>query len=207
MARKVIAVDLDDVLGDENGAMIRFINTTYGANHTEEDYYNADAPYGNFWEKVWNVSEKEARQRYLEFKKQGHKYNQKPLPGAAEALHKLKEHFSIMIITARGEDSVPHTQPWLEKHYPDIFDDVHFVPLWRDGKVTKAQIGKELKAEYLIDDNIDHCSQAAELGIKSLLFGNYGWNKTQNLPDGVFRVLDWQAVEKYFENERNKLSK
>ncbi len=41
---KTIAVDIDDVLADENRAMWQFINETYGMTHTLEDY-DITAPY------------------------------------------------------------------------------------------------------------------------------------------------------------------
>ena len=40
-------------------------------------------------------------------------------------------------------------------------------------KLTKGMLAKEIKADYLIDDQLKHCSAAAELGIPALLFGVY----------------------------------
>jgi 5'(3')-deoxyribonucleotidase len=38
MSKQVIAVDLDNVLGDENAAIMEFVNSRYGTKHTAEDY-------------------------------------------------------------------------------------------------------------------------------------------------------------------------
>ena len=55
-------------------------------------------------------------------------------------------------------------------------------------------------ASYLIDDSFGHCELAAEVGIKAILFGNYGWNRQQTLIDGIVRCKDWDAVSKILLN-------
>jgi hypothetical protein len=111
----------------------------------------------------------------------------------------LKKKYDLVIVTARDKRGVAITHQALDEYYPNLFKDVHFVPLWGGGKkATKAQICDEIGASYLIDDSFEHCSLAAEAGIEALLFGHYGWNHYQRLTSGMRRVKDWRAVSEYF---------
>lgn len=155
--KKVIAVDIDDVLAVGNDAVRRFANLRYGHQHTSEDYL------------------------------------------VPEALAWLKRYFDLIIVTAREAEFASATHAWLERHFPDIFHDVAFVTTWTGSvKDSKADICRELRAEYLIDDNIQHLQLASEAGIKGLLFGDYGWSKNKELPPRTVRVADWKAVKEFF---------
>jgi 5'(3')-deoxyribonucleotidase len=201
MSKPIIAVDLDDVLGNENHAMMHFMNQHYGYTHTPEDY-NVTGEYGPYWWKIWGVDEAEGLKRYEEFvaAKVAYEVVLEPLPGAIKVLSHLKKSYDLVIITSRPAPLLEVTERWLEEHYPKLFDGVHFVKLWAEGKkVTKAEIGKALGARYLIDDSAEHCTFAQESGIQALLFGDYGWNRAVSLPAGVVRVGDWLAVQEYFD--------
>lgn len=81
-----------------------------------------------------------------------------------------------------------------------VFKDVHFSPMWDEGKgATKAKICNDIGAKFLIDDSYDHCRLAAEKEMESLLFGNYGWSSQGELTAGMQRVLNWLEVKEYFE--------
>jgi hypothetical protein len=111
------------------------------------------------------------------------------------ALQELQKSYDLVIVTSRDHRTVSLTHESLALHYPDIFSDVHFVPLWGNGeKVTKAKICNEIGASYLIDDSFEHCKLAAEVGISAILFGSYGWNRTQALPAHVTRCKTWDDV-------------
>lgn len=199
--KPVIAVDLDDVLGDENGAMRQFINQQYGFDHTIEDY-TIEATYFGYWEQVWGVDSEEGSRRYEAFVASAYKRERLPvLPGAIKALNILEKKYQLVVITSRREDMVEYTHDWLTSHFPDMFSDVHFTHAWDEmtEKATKAKICDEIGASYLIDDNLEHCALAAGVGVEALLFGEYGWNKNRKLPQGVHRVADWKAVLEYFD--------
>lgn len=196
----MIAVDCDDVIANLNGAVRLFVNETFGHNHTAEDY-RVTGEYKRYWSRIWGTPEGEKSEYLTRFTELGQARNLEPLPGALETLRALKQDFRLALVTARSEADVEATHYWLEKHAPDIFDHVTFMHLWDKGddKATKAAICLELGAQYLIDDNYDHCQLAAEAGIGALLFGDYGWNRAQELTPGMVRVLDWRAVKDYFD--------
>jgi len=200
--RKIIAIDVDDVLGSQNEAMMRFANKKYGLKHTIEDY-TVEGPYWGYWENVWGVTPEEGERRVQEYHDSGGLDTHEPLFQAIEAIKQLQKKFDLVVITARQDTYKEQTHAWLEKHFSAAFKDVHFLAIWNDGpKETKAEVCKRMGAAYLIDDNADHCRLASEVGVQALLFGVYGWNKAVNdLPSGVVRVKDWGEVLEYFEHE------
>lgn len=194
MKKLIIAVDADDTIFDENNAVREFMNETYGFAHTEADYL-VEGPFDKYWERIWNVSPEEMDEMYEAFVVSTHKANLRPIKGAFEALQKLKENYELVVVTARDHRAVELTHTALAEHYPDIFGDVHFTPLWGNGeKVTKAKICNEIGASYLIDDSFDHCILASEAGVNAFLFGDYGWNRPQELPAGIRRCGNWDEV-------------
>lgn len=201
MSKPIIAVDLDDVLGDENMAIMRFINQRYKLMLTAEDY-DIPADYWGYWEKVWDVDEEEGKRRYSAFleAKTAKEVILEPLPGAIDAIRYLEKLYELTVVSSRHAALLPLTKEWLEEHFPNTFKEVHFVELWggRD-KITKAKICRDIGASYLVDDNIEHCILAQEAGVQGLLFGDYGWNRHQSVPKGIVRVADWRAVKEYFD--------
>ncbi len=195
MPKKIIAIDADDTLFDEINAIRLFMNENYGFQHTIADY-SMPGEHMNYFQSIWGLDEEQTDAAYEAFVRSPAKENLKPLPHALEVLTFLKKRYELIIITARDNRGVGLTHKALAEHYPDIFDDVHFVSLWGDGKQTKAQIAKTVGAGYLIDDSADHCKLAAEAGVHALLFGNYGWTKQGTT--GIQNVKDWLAVKDYF---------
>lgn len=194
MAKKIIAVDADDTLFDENTAVRLFMNDTHGFQHTAEDYL-ITGPFENYWESIWNLTPGESSDMYEEFVVSSYKQNLKPITNAIHVLKALKEKYKLVIVTSRDQRTAKWTHDALAKHYPDIFEEVYFSPVWGNGeKITKAKICNEIGASYLIDDSFGHCELAAESGVRAILFGDYGWNREQVLPDGVVRCKDWNAV-------------
>lgn len=201
-AKKIIAVDVDEVLAAEKEAVRLFINEKFGTNHTPEDY-SIEAHYWGYWESVWRVSDEEAHQRFTAYLNSGSHGSHQIVEGAVEAILTLQKEYDLTVITSRNDQLFDITHQWLETNFPKVFKRVEFVTLWsKDKKVSKAVICNNIGASYLIDDNLEHCALVAEVGVKGLLFGEYGWNKGKVLPTGVVRVKDWQAVLEYFDGQR-----
>lgn len=197
--RKTIAIDLDEVLSAQTEAIRLFINKRYNLDLTPEDYL-ISAPYWRYWEKVWGVSEEEGARRVQEFINSGGFKGQKPVKGALQAINRLKKNFNLVIVTSRKDKHAEDTHLWLEEHFPNVFNDIRFSSVWGNkASVAKAKICRQLGANYLIDDNLEHCTLVADEGLIALLFGNYGWSKAKKLPKRVVRVKNWQEVLEYFD--------
>lgn len=199
MSKKVIAIDIDDVLAANAEGFVEFSNMRWGTKLKPEDYHE-------HWTELWNVDLAEADRRSKEFHESGHVANYKHFEESISVLRKLSKEFSLIIITSRRLSSKNKTIQWLNTYYEDIFDEVYFAGIWDKVDAssiykTKAKLGKAIGADFLVDDQLKHCLAAAESGINGLLFGNYSWNQINQLPQNVTRVENWEAVGRFF-NDR-----
>lgn len=198
MVKLIIAVDIDDVLSRSADGFASYSNRRWRTNLTASDYTEE-------WAVVWNVPIKEALRRAVELHKDKAHSEYLPIDGALPVLQKLSERFSLIAITSRRLLVKDVTDVWLSEHFPKIFNKVYYAGMWdQDGynrsklTATKASICQQIGVAYLIDDQLKHCQATAELGIPSLLFGEYTWNRVLGLPKGVTRVKTWQEVEEFF---------
>ncbi|MDB5258971.1 MAG: hypothetical protein JWO73_179 [Candidatus Taylorbacteria bacterium] len=194
-SKPIIAIDIDDVIAANASAFVEYSNRKYGTNLTIDDYQE-------HWAEVWKVEHEEVKKRAIEYHESGHIATYSMIDGAYEALKQLKERFRLVAVTSRRNSINQLTKEWIQKYYPDIFDTIVFCGFFDSEKsglnLTKGDLVKNMAAEYFIDDQIKHVSAVAENGIKSLLFGDYFWNKTDNLPENVLRVKNWQEAADYF---------
>lgn len=196
MKKQVIAVDIDDVLSTHANDFIKFSNERWGTNLSVDDY-------DENWEMMWGVTHAELIERSDVFHASGLVGAYGHRAEAIETLRKLKRTYKLVVVTSRRRVIMEETARWVNSYFKNIFDEIHYAGMWDDHavdahKLTKAEICQQIGADYLIDDQLKHCIAAAGAGIKALLFGEYSWNKNNNLPDGVVRVQTWQEVEDYF---------
>lgn len=189
--RQTIGVDIDDVIAAHIPAFIAFSNERLGTNLTVDQY-------NNDWLTLWNLDYDVMLERAGEFHRET-VANYDRIEGADAVLKKLANKYRLVIVTARPKYNIDATHEWVSKYYRGIFDETHFVPIWEPGNtITKADICKQIGADYLIDDLPHHCNLAAEVGVKALLFGNYTWSADQTVHPDVVRVANWKAVGEYF---------
>lgn len=203
--RKVVAVDIDDVLFDEHQSMRLFINKNYGLQHTTE-HYDIEGPYWGYWQKVWGVDEEESKRRYITYVESGAKTKPTLVPGAIEAVNELKRRYELAVITSRYDPDVVNTTPaWLEEHFPQIFKRVEFVIDWgTDRKMSKGIIAEKIGASYLVDDSYLHCQSAAEQGIQGILFGDYGYSRQYRGEHPLItRAYNWKEVVGFLNGKRS----
>lgn len=196
MTKQTIAVDIDDVLADNAAGFVAFSNSKWGTRLSVDDY-------DEHWAKLWRVDHEETARRADLFHVSGVVKKYQKNTDALDVLLNLHKSFRLVIITSRRLSLKEDTYEWINLHFPNIFEEIHFAGIWDvidEGSVhaTKADIALEIGADYLIDDQIKHCSAAASVGIESILFGDYTWNYTDTLPKGVYRAASWQKVEDYF---------
>jgi 5'(3')-deoxyribonucleotidase len=205
MAKKIIAIDIDDVLFDEHQSMRLFMNEYYGFQHTAE-HYNIEGPYWGYWQKVWGVDDEESARRYAVYVESGVKAKPMLIQGAAEAINELKKRYDLIVITSRYDPHVVKATPaWLEEHFPQVFKSVEFVIDWGDGqKLPKGAIAEKVGASYLIDDCYAHCQSAAERGVHSVLFGDYGYSRHYKGDHPLItRAYNWKEVTEFLNGIRS----
>lgn len=189
VSKPIIAVDIDDVIYPMVPSLIEYLDTEHKVRLSEHDFAEYDI------RKVWGGGPVEAAaifEKYIE--KSGIQIA--PIRGAKEALHTLSLKFDVIVMTARDISSFPKTHDWITHHFPDIFKDVHLLGNRHDSTTIrgKAEVCKELGVYCLVDDNLGHVLTTNELGIKTILFGNYPWNQSSDLPVNIFRANNWQEV-------------
>ena len=194
LTKPVIAIDIDDVLADNALGFVQWSNARFGTRLTPDDYQE-------HWAEMWKVDNDELERRAHEFRYSDHVGAYNVIPGAKQALDILKTRFTLIIITSRVSTMQKLTKEWIDKNYEGIFSDCIFCGFYDKSisiglKLTKAEFARNVNADYLIDDQIKHIEAAASIGIKSLLFGNYSWNKKEELGNNIVRVKDWGEVLK-----------
>ncbi|KAF9615693.1 hypothetical protein IFM89_026108 [Coptis chinensis] len=193
----VVAVDVDEVLGNFVSALNKFIADRYSMNHSVSEYH----VYEFF--KIWNCSRDEADIRVHEFFKTSYfKKGILPIPGSQSALLKLSKFCNLSIVTSRQNVIKDHTIEWIEDHYPGLFQEIHFGNHFAlDGKSRpKSDICRSLGARVLIDDNPRYAIECANAGMRVLLFdyeNSYPWSKTGSatVHPSVTKVHNWEEVE------------
>lgn len=197
--KPIIAVDVDDVLCPTNEGIRQFVNENFDANLSIEDHTQA-GEYKGYFERVWGVDHETAQHWYQSYIDSGGLVKMQPIEGAIEVIKELEGRYELVVVSARHEDQVDMTHHWLLEHFPAVFKDVRFISGWyHSRKISKGDVCKEIGASYLIDDHIDHCLEAERVGVKALLFSEYGWSKDNPKGDELTRVKDWKAVKEYFD--------
>jgi FMN phosphatase YigB (HAD superfamily) len=200
MPRKTIAVDIDDVLSKSAEGFIAFSNQRWGLKLKPEDYQEE-------WAVVWGVPLEEAVKRAEEFHAAGVVGKYEPHEAALPALKKLAKRYNLVAVTSRRSVLKPETDAWMDRHFPGIFQSLHYAGIWDSSTTknvlhklnsTKAELLRELGADYLIDDQAKHCLGAAKAGITALLFGPNNHDSGQ-LPPKVMRARHWDEVMEFFD--------
>jgi 5'(3')-deoxyribonucleotidase len=204
-SKPTIAVDIDDVLAANAKGFTEYSNKKWGTTLVPDDYTE-------HWAQMWKIDKEEAEERAQIIHANASDIF-KGYHHDAEAKHvlaELKNDFKLVIVTSRRSVIQKDTLEWINKYYPEIFDEIHFAGMWDDKtkdldvrmKATKAELLVQIAADYLIDDQPKHCFAAAEAGIKTVLFGDYRWNRDIEVRPHVARAKTWQEVLEYFENEQ-----
>jgi len=198
MATKlVIAVDIDDVLTPHFQGLIDWYNHKYGTKLTLAHNHPTDpSPWGT--DDITTAGKRV--HAYLDTQEF---LSSQPHEEAIRALRSLSNRYILVTITARDTIIEKVTRDWLNEHFKELIRDAHFTAGYSlEGKLkSKAVIGLAINAQYLIDDSLAHCKEAAKAGIKALLYGDYPWNQAKELPEGVTRVKNWQEVLEYFNGQ------
>lgn len=127
-----------------------------------------------------------------------HHFDQLPvMDGAYDSLKNLSEKYRLVIITSRQSSLKEKTEKYIEKHYPNIFDQVLLANHFGEGKKwSKSELCEEIGAKLLIDDNVLYTKDCAEKGIQTILFGKYPWHVNLNeLHESTVHAHHWKDVE------------
>lgn len=181
-ARKVIGVDLDDVLFGCNSALALFHNARYGTSYERKDVISYDL------EIIWNCSREEAFRRIYDFYFSKEHAEAQPVPGSQAAIARLKEHYHLAIITSRPESVRTLTEHWLGVHFPKTFREI----LFAGQAETKAILCASINPLVFIEDAERQAQDISKLQIPVFLFDT-PWNQGVSL-ENVTRVFSWKEI-------------
>lgn len=189
LSRLTIAIDCDDVIVATAPAIIDFYNARYGTQIDMKDFYSTDHT------AVWGApDEQTAIRRVDEFLRSSEFQRLPPFREAIAAIQQLKARHDLHIVTGRSDYLADATHAMLEQYFPATFRSVEFTNFFTDKPRPKSQVCQDLGADLLIDDHLHHAEVVAACGIPVLLFGDYPWNQTDNLPATITRVSGWSDV-------------
>lgn len=188
--KKVIAVDIDEVLADFLTYFVYFHNLMYKTSKKREDFKNYHLHEG------FQVDRDEMHIRYMEFKTFSLLERLKPIKGSKEGIKKLIDlGFTPHLLTARPKVIEKETRKWLDIHFKGIDLPLHFARDERDKFKKKSLVCKELGAKIIIEDHLENALDCSENGIKVFLI-DAPWNQTESLPENVVRVKSWKDIIK-----------
>ncbi len=200
--RLVIAVDCDDVLVLTSAEAINNYKHLYGTNLLLDSLYS-EAEMATWGTNDENV----AKKRIWDYLMSADFASIRPTQPAIDAIKSLAGRHELHLVTGRSEDLAEVTQFTLEEYFAGCFESVehtNFIVRSADTSKSrsKGEVCAAIGADILIDDHVVHAESVVNAGVaKVLLFGDYAWNRSNNLPYGVERCTDWgsvlRAVEDY----------
>jgi 5'(3')-deoxyribonucleotidase len=197
--KKIIALDIDDVLADTTD-LIRVIVNKRHALELEREHYAVAGEYWGYYEQVWRQHGLH-EQLTLEDLHDELIASELSLPivaGAQYAINELLNRYDVVFITSRDAVWMEPTKRWLRHHFQLHTPSIHFARnRWTHHHKSKGELCEELGAGYLIDDSPENCLSAQAHGVDAILFGEYGWH--HQAPDHLIRCKDWPAVMEFFD--------
>ena len=196
---KKIGVDLDEILSDTLSPVLEYYNKIHHTSFKRDKFTTH-----NYWE-TWGGTKEKAMKLIDEYYQTDYFKNTKPLPGAFEALLKIKEFgYKLCVITGRSIGYEKQTKAWIDKYYPNIFSDIFFVNTF--GKTdeisrNKSEICNSLGIKIFIEDDPYYIEDCANAGIK-VLYLDYPWNKEVNFKNST-RVYSWKEIAEKLNEEIN----
>lgn len=188
-----ISLDVDDVLLDFVGGIIKFHNDKYGTNLARANFKS----YG--FNDVWGGTMDEAVTKVDEFIKGPYFWNLKPVNGSVRVVNALaKRRENLYVITSRSTKREKITREQLMEHFGNKFISINFAKNhytgW--GGKTKAEICAEFGIDYHIEDSLEYAQQIVKETPKTkVLLFDAPWNQTgEKLNCRIKRVTSWEQI-------------
>jgi len=189
MSKQSLAIDIDEVIFPLVDDLIKYVDKEHKV------FLSTDGFVKYRIEDIWPSGPEEGGRVFQDYLKQSG-IEIAPVKGAKEALDKLSQTFDLIVMTYRDVERGKETEYWLNHNFPELFKKVHMLgSTEKDFQYkSKGEVCKELNVYCLIDDQPANVISAHEHGVKSILFGDYPWNQTDELPHAIPRVRNWEEA-------------
>jgi len=174
-AKRVLGVDIDNVISLTDPAIRGTIGEVFGVNLKQEQIV--------YYEYHRCGITKEQEQRVLEIFRDVTCTEVEVVPGAVEALRLLKQRYRVVLVTSRNPVIREKTEEWLR-----LNEIPHELLIFEN---AKHQTGQAL--DFFIEDNGESAVLLAEAGIRTFLF-DYPWNRSVGAHPNIARVRGWRDI-------------
>lgn len=183
-----IGIDIDEVLANMNFVLNQYQYEVHGNEFTRESYKNFALHHS------WNCTREEADKIFEDFM-DSHQFSRMvPIEGSVEATKKLVEDgHELVIVTARNLRIFDETIDWLDKHFPELFSNVHVSQSKKQPGKRKWEICRDENIDVMIDDGPHIITDCSRNGIKSIVMDG-PWNRSVSDSDIIFRAKSWNDV-------------
>lgn len=199
--KKIIALDIDDVLANTSDALRIWGNECTNKSLTAEDY-RIVAEYWGYYIAIWE-SHGIGHLKHSDFdaimvESQSHIG---VIEGADFALKQLSEWFHVVLVTCRHPNLERSTREWFAPYLGNDIE-LYFAKAGHHelSTKTKGEICEEVGAWLLIDDSVSNIQSARDHSVDGILFGNYGWQS--ETPSDVMRLERWTEILEYLDGIR-----
>ncbi|OGI69479.1 hypothetical protein A2824_03370 [Candidatus Nomurabacteria bacterium RIFCSPHIGHO2_01_FULL_42_16] len=188
MARKIIAIDFDDVICDTSRAFLKFNAQKY---KQPFPFYKVNKYYLN---EVLNLDVAEEERRWNEFFSNPKFCYPKPRRELLPALILLKKEYKLHISTARSKGWHEQVRKWINTHLPGIFEKIIFCKNLKCIDKSKGPICMQRKYYALVDDNPEEIKSCLECGVKVIVF-DQPWNR--KIGKTIPRIKSFRELPKF----------
>jgi len=184
----IIAFDLDEVLNNFMESFLLFYEEKNGKKVELSDMKSY-----NFWENGLGNNRDEAIEMVKEFYN-SEQYNKISTSFyAKEILDKLiKAEHKVFIITSRPENIGKSTKEFVRNNFSDEIEIIYSNDFFKGNRKSKAEIAKELKVNFMVEDNINYARECAEQGINVFLV-NKPWNDGE-INESIIRINNLNEI-------------
>lgn len=176
-----ILLDVDGVLGDFIGHTLAGLATTWEPDEipSRKDFRSWD---------LFNTITNKVQQRYCNrlWRKRGWCQSIPALPGAVEAVNRLRRHGEIYIVTAPLSNSLY----WVNERYEWLKENFHIPP----ENVIFAYDKAVVSGHIFLDDKLANVDRWSCMNEGRALLWSTSYNQTDSLDHPVTRVCDWEEV-------------
>lgn len=174
-----IAVDMDEVLADYSGELMKRVNDKFDLNLTKKDLHGTHIQklYPELADDIFDIVNTDSFFRNLPV-----------IKDSQEILEELAEHYEIVIATAAmlSPNSFAAKYDWLQEHFPFLNPNLF---VFCGDKST-------IKADYLIDDHVYQLNAFQDGGI--MFTAAHNVNEPYDM-----RMNDWQELRTFFLEKAN----
>jgi len=184
-----IAIDIDEVLSELLSKVLEHYNSLYNTNLTQDKCLSYR------WQEHFGIDLRRTLDIYQDFINSGKLKELAVVPGAVEGIKKIRDKHKLVIVTSRGACLKNDTEYWLDKHFPNYFNDIHYLRegLYDSMKKSKFQTCQEINSDFFIEDDVDHLNEFRDNKTKVLVY-DHPWNQSFETTDNFSRVHSWAQI-------------